>query len=195
MNHAHLGLVVPALVTAGCVAVPPGGGPARVAVGGEVQLYPAGVIGGLHARTIVGPGEFVTARLAANVTDRRDWGEQDDEEGAGWGGGLGYRQYFDPKIDGESNSGAGFLWGARLDVWDLEIDWIDQPGQPGETSGSTDVIVLQPTAEIGYGFDLSSGWRGEVVLGAGFEINVDEKGRDVGDGPILLIGVTLVPSF
>jgi hypothetical protein len=195
MNFAHLASFVPAVALVSCVAVPPGGGPARVALGGEVQLYPAGVIGGLHARTIVGPGEFVTARLAANVTDRRDWGERDDEEGGGWGGGLGYRQYFDHKIDGESNSGAGFLWGARFDVWDLEIDWIDQPGQPGETRGSTDVIVFQPTAEIGYGFDLSSGWRGEVVLGAGFEINVDEEGRDVGDGPILLIGVTLVPSF
>jgi hypothetical protein len=197
MSHsAQRALVLPlAALLPACVAVAPGDGPAPVAVGGEVQLYPAGVIGGVHARTIVGPGEFVTARVAANVTDRRDWGEQDDEEGAGWGGGLGYRQYFDPAVDGTSSSGAGFLWGARVDVWDLEIDWQDAPGTPGATSGSTDVLVLQPTVEIGYGFDLSSGWRGEFVLGAGFEINLDEKGRDVGEGPIGLVGVTLVPSF
>ncbi|QDU83822.1 hypothetical protein Pla163_09230 [Planctomycetes bacterium Pla163] len=197
MNASHRTVAALALlaVSTSCVAVAPGGGPARGALGAEVQMYPAGVIAGLHARTEVGAGEFITARIAANVTDRRDFGERDDEEGAGWGGGLGYRRYFDQTVTGREDSGSGWLWGARVDLWELEIDWIDGPGTPGETRGSTDVLVLQPTVEIGYGFDLSSGWRGEIVLAAGLEINLDEDGREVGEGPIGLIGFTLVPSF
>jgi len=183
------------LPLASCVAVEPGAGPARAALGAEVQVYPAGVIAGLHGRSEVGAGEFVTARVAANVTDRRDFGERDDEEGAGWGAGLGYRRYIDRTIDGTANSGSGWLWGARVDVWDLEIDWIDDPGGAGETRGTTDLVVLQPTLEVGYGFDLSSGWRGEVVLGLGAEINLEEDGREVGEGAIGLLGITLVPAL
>lgn len=180
---------------ASCVAVEPGAGPARAALGAEVQAYPAGVIAGLHGRSEVGAGEFVTARFAVNVTDRQDDGERDDEEGSGWGAGLGYRRYFDRAIDGTADSGAGWLWGARVDLWDLEIDWIDAPGGPGERRGSTDVVVLQPTVEVGYGFDLSSGWRAELVLGVGAEINVEQDGEDVGEGAIGLLGITLVPSL
>lgn len=191
----RLALATSLLPLASCVAVEPGGGPARAALGAEVQLYPAGVIAGLHGRSEVGAGEFVTARVAANVTDRRDFGERDDEEGSGWGAGVGYRRYLDATIDGSADSGAGWLWGARLDVWDLEIDWIDDPGGAGETRGTTDLVVLQPTLEVGYGFDLSSGWRGEVVLGLGAEINVEEDGREVGEGAIALLGITLVPSL
>lgn len=164
-------------------AVDPSG---PLGIGVEVQAYPAGVIPGLHLQLPVGldDGQFLTLRLAANITDRDDFGEQDDEEGSGFGGGVGWRSYLEP-------GRAGWLIGARVDLWSLDIDWTDDPGQPTEVSGTTELLVLQPTVEAGYGWNLG-GWRVELMAGLGFEINVDEDGRDVGQGPIGLVGVTLV---
>ena len=83
----------------------------------------------------------------------------------------------------------GAVSGTAQDVWDLEIDWED----PGPVTGSTDVIVVQPTAEVGYGFRLGEdGWRVELTFGLGAEINVDTDGDDVGEGAIALLGVTLL---
>ncbi len=156
------------------------------ALGIETQVYPAGVIPGLHAQWELSPNEALTARLAHNFTDRRDFGEHDDEEGGGFGAGLGYRRYL-------GHSREGWLWGARIDVWDLEIDWEDGGGTPAASSGSTDILVLQPSAELGYGLRLGdSKWRLEWTLGLGAEINIDSDGEDVGEGAILLLGATLV---
>ena len=52
----------------------------------------------------------------------------------------------------------------------VEIDWVDDPGGPLESRGTTDIVVLQPTVEGGYGskqrtvdlIPLSDG-AGEVV--------------------------------
>ncbi|QDU65013.1 hypothetical protein [Engelhardtia mirabilis] len=155
--------------------------------GVEMQVYPAGVIAGLHTQYLLDERRALTFRIAANVADRNDYGKQDDEQGGGWGVGAGYRSYFGPRRE-------GWLWGARADLWTLEIDWTDDPGLPGEQSGSTDVLVFQPTIEAGYGWDLGD-WRLELLAGFGFEINVVEHGRDVGEGPIGLLGVTLVSDF
>ena len=58
----------------------------------------------------------------ANVTDRGDWSEHDNEEGFGSGVGGGWRRY--------GNSGrVGFFWGGRVDLWSLEIDWEDDSGE------------------------------------------------------------------
>ncbi|MEZ5980130.1 MAG: hypothetical protein R3F34_18220 [Planctomycetota bacterium] len=182
-------VLLPLLVAplASCVASRPGGQP-LAAFGAEVQVYPAGVIAGVDVRTTVGAGEYLTARVAGNVTNRQDFGEHDDEEGGGYGAGLGYRRYFD-------RSGEGWLWGARVDLWDLEIDWKDGAGTPGEVSGTTDVLVFQPSLELGYGFAMSRGWRGELVAGLGVEMNFDQRGSDVGEGPIALLGLTIVPAW
>lgn len=156
------------------------------ALGVEVQAYPAGVIPGLHAEWRLSERSVLTARLAANVTDRRDWGEQDDEEGDGFGGGVGYRYFFGDDLD-------GWLVGARVDLWDLEIDWRDD--NPA-AEGTTDLIVLQPTVEAGYAWRLpDSRWRIDATVSLGAEINVDEDGRDVGEGAIVLGGLTATYGF
>jgi len=152
-------------------------------LGLEVQAYPAGVIPGVHARWALDRSSALTARVAANITDRGDFGEFEDESGEGFGAGVGYRRALEGSLASD-----GWLWGARVDLWSLEIDWED-PGR----SGTTDILVLQPTVEFGYGWALGSGGRLELVAGAGAEINVDTDGEDVGEGAIGLLGLTWIP--
>lgn len=154
-------------------------------LGAETQVYPAGVIPGVQARWETGTRSESYVRLAANLTDRRDFGEHDDERGGGGGLGVGWRRYVEA-------SRSGWLYGARLDVWRLEIDWRDAPGQPSETSGESRIWVAQPSLETGYGWRLSEALRLELALGVGAEVNVSTDGEDVGQGAILLLGVTLL---
>lgn len=171
-----------AAALAACASRPP-------APGFEVQAYPAGVIPGVHAQWELDESSALTARVAGNFTDRQDFGEHDDERGGGFGAGLGYRRYL-------GSSREGWLWGARVDLWRLGIDWVDDPGTALRRSGSTDITVLQPSFELGYGMRLGeSDWRVEWTLGLGAEINIDTDGEDVGEGAILLLGATLVRSF
>ncbi len=154
-------------------------------MGPELQLYPAGWIVGLRAEQPVGQQGALNARLAWNFTDRGDFGEHDEEEGDGPGGGVGYRHYFDADR-------TGWLLGARLDLWALDIDWEDDPG--GGTprrQGSTDVLVLQPTVEGGWAKRLGRQLVLDLTLALGAEINVDTDGEDVGEGAIALLGVAL----
>ncbi|QDV07324.1 hypothetical protein Poly30_28470 [Planctomycetes bacterium Poly30] len=172
-----------ALALSACASTSEPTGPLQTGV--EIQAYPAGIIPALHFRKTVSDRDVITARLGTNITDRRDWGEHDDESGSGFGGGLGWRRSLNhPSPLTES----GFHYGARLDLWNLNIDWKD-PGR----SGSTDILVLQPSAEFGYGWTHPSLGRFETTLGLGVEINVDTDGEDVGEGPILLFGLTWLP--
>ena len=55
------------------------------------------------------------------------------------------------------------------------------------------MLVLQPTLEGGYSWLLDQGrWSLDLSLGLGAEINLDEDGEDVGDGAIVLLGVSLL---
>ncbi|MEM6568246.1 MAG: hypothetical protein AAF957_07530 [Planctomycetota bacterium] len=157
--------------------------PAYRPYGVEVQVYPAGIIPGLHARYRLSDADTLTFRLAANLTDRQDFGEREDESGDGWGSGVGWRRALSGDLDE-----TGWYFGARVDVWDLSIDWRDRG-----RSGTTDIIVLQPTAEGGYGWTTERAGRFELGLGLGAEINVDTQGEDVGEGAILLLGLTWLP--
>ena len=152
-------------------------------LGAEVRGYPAGVIPALYGEVPLTDHGLLTFDLAANLTDRQDFGEHDEEDGSGFGGGVGYRYYFGQRLD-------RWFLGARVDLWSLSIDWQD----PG-TSGNTDVLVLQPTVEGGYGFRLGDRWRLNVFAAGGAEINVDTEGEDVGDGAIGILGVSCVYGF
>jgi hypothetical protein len=153
------------------------------AFGIELQAYPAGVIAGLHGEYALSERDVLTARLAWNETDRGDFGEHDDEQGGGPGGGIGWRRFL-----GAGRS--GWLFGARVDVWQLEIDWEDD--LPAAREGTTDVLVVQPSLEAGYRWRLGdSRWTFDLTGSLGVELNVDTDGEDVGEGPIGLIGATL----
>jgi hypothetical protein len=143
----------------------------------ELQAYPAGLIAVGHYRFALSDKSAFGLHVGANLTDRQDFGEHDNESGSGYGAGVSYRRAL-------SDDGNGWFVGGRLDVWLLEIDW--QDAREGLVArGETDVTVLQPSAQIGYrwpsGFDLS--------LGLGVEINLETDGEEVGEGAIGLLGV------
>lgn len=154
-------------------------GPAGV----TVQAYPAGVMVAGELEFPLEAHHSIFLRAGYNFTDRRDFGEHDNEEGGGPGATVGYRYTL-------RDSGDGWFFGARADVWFLDIDWKD-PGR----SGNSDVIVFQPTAEAGYRAVFKNGWAVSPFLGLGVEINVHTSGEDVGEGAILLGGVSLTKTF
>ena len=146
----------------------------------EAQAYPAGLQTTVTGLWDLGDTDVLTVRAGWNETDRRDWGEHDDETGGGPGIGAGWRRY-------ESPARTGWMYGAYLDVWDLDIDWDE-----GGTAGKTEVLVVQPTLQGGYRWDLGA-WHLDLTAGLGVEVNVDTDGEDVGEGAIALIGFTLTP--
>ena len=149
------------------------------AFGSEVQAYPAGVqVTGVAVREL-SERDSLSVRAGYNATDRNDWGEHDEEDGGGPGLGVGFHRVLRPELDG------GWLVGGRLDLWWLDVDWEEDSG----SSGSTDVVVLQPTLEGGYRWALEGGASVALTLGLGAEVNVDTDGEDVGEGAILLFGV------
>jgi len=153
--------------------------------GGEIQVYPAGVIGAGRASVALSQRERLLFYVGYNLTDRGDFGEHDDEEGGGPGFGLAWRRYFSG-VDRD-----GWYAGARADLWFLEIDWRDD--EPAR-SGRTDVLVLQPTAVGGRAWV----WDDLVLdlgLALGAEVNLDTDGEDVGEGAILLGGLGFEYAF
>lgn len=184
---AGLALSLVAACAASPTPEPAGGNSGRSpwSWGPEFQAYPAGGIFTVNAQRELSGSDAVIVRAGVNVTERQDFGEHDDESGSGVGLGVGYRRWIDPAADGT------WWWGGRVDLWQLGIDWEDDPspGFPGGRVGSTDVLVVQPTAEFGYSWRLGPGRRIEVGASLGAEINVDTDGEDVGEGAILLVGV------
>ena len=149
------------------------------AFGVKVQAYPAGLIVAVQGSFAVGHKDAVRAFAAYNATDRRDFGEHDNEEGGGPGFGLAWRHYL-------AAGHQGIHFGARTDLWFLEIDWEDDAGP---RAGTTDITVLQSAAQMGYTWTAAQDrlvLEGTVALGA--EINVRTQGEPVGEGAILLVG-------
>lgn len=148
--------------------------------GTEVELYPAGAVVAASAGSPVSERAVVFGRAGYNLTDRRDYGEHEDESGGGPGFGVGYRRWL-------GDGYRGWFWGARADLWFLEIDWEEAGGTP---SGTSDVVVFQPVGQGGYTWPLDGGFRLDLSASLGAEINVDTSGEDVGEGAILLVGLT-----
>jgi len=161
-------------------------------VAAELQAYPTGVIGSVTGGRRLSARDVLTMRAGYNLADRDDNGDSAhaEEEGGGPGLGVGYHHYF--AHPGED----GWFVGARLDLWWLEIDWEEKlfsgssgAPLPAGPTGTTDVFVVQPTFEGGYGWHLATGHRFELTAGLGAEINASTDGQDVGEGAILLLGV------
>jgi hypothetical protein len=141
-------------------------------VGAELRIYPAGLIPAVRAEAPVADG-ILLGQVGYNATDRRDWGEHEDESGGGLGMGAGWLRPVSK----------GWHLGVRLDSWWMQIDWED-PGR----RGSSDVWVLQPTAVVAWRRP-SERWTWELSAALGGEFNVSTDGEDVGEGWILLLGV------
>ena len=156
-------------------------------LGLNLRGYPAGLTFSVNTSLAISHSNVLSLYGGYNVTDRHDWGEHDNEEGGGPGFSIAWRHYLHP-------AGKGFHFGTRADLWFLNIDWQDD--QKRTAAGETDIKVLQPVAEIGYTWNLKEGrYALGTTLALGAEINVDTKGEDVGQGAILLLGVSVARNF
>lgn len=156
----------------------------------EVQAYPTGIIPGIRLEKGFADQHAVHLRLGYNWIRHRDLGVHDDERGDGFGFTVGYKYYFKEGFE-------GWFLGLRDDTWFNSLDWEDYDGGGNVTaSGTSDIIVVQPTAEGGYTFTLGDGsWTFTPNVGFGFEVNVKTDGAEVGQGAILLLGVKIGPRF
>lgn len=148
----------------------------------EWRAYPSGQIAGLGWQAElphVGPQVRGSVVLLANRARRGHAGRHDDERGDGWGVGLAVERFL-------AAPDAGWSLGARIDAFQLEIDYRD-PGVVGHSRAT----VLQPTLSAGYTQVLDNGWHLQYSAGFGAEINVRTRGAKVGDGAIGLLGLRL----
>lgn len=151
----------------------------------EIQAYPTGLIPGLTAELGFRERNAVHIRLGYNFFDHRDFGVHDDEDGGGPGFTLGYRRYF-------RDGGSGLWLGARADVWFNGVTWCDGCESSTVTTGTTELVVLQPTAEAGWLFAVADEkMRLGPSVGFGWEWNAVTKGEPTGEGAILLLGARL----
>jgi hypothetical protein len=150
------------------------------AFGIELQQYPTGFLLGARGEFGFKPHQSFDFRIGYNFVDHRDQGKHANEEGGGFGFTLGYRYYFKPQ-------NTHFFLGIRSDLWFNKIDWQDDPN----LSGTTEVVVLQPTIIGGYLFLIKEKWTITPTLAFGYEINIVENGDPVGQGPIFLWGLNV----
>ncbi|MFY0643955.1 MAG: hypothetical protein JXR19_05765 [Bacteroidia bacterium] len=155
--------------------------------GVEYNYYPAGHLIGLqteiavkrdsHKDAFQNPHHSVNFRLGVNLTDRKDFSKfNDHESGWGYGASVGYRYY----LSRNWRAGyAGLYFGARSDVWLMNINWEDASQMP--SSGKSSITVVQPTFEIGYKLPIM---QYDIILGIanGVELNVRTVGDEVGHG-------------
>ncbi len=155
----------------------------------EFQAYPTGLIPGIRIQKAINDKGMLHIRSGYNLVDHRDLGEHEDETGGGLGGTIGYDHFINENY-------LGWFFGPRVDLWFNTIDWKDNIGEVTEVTGTSDVIVMQPTLEAGYRFQLGSGDTYlSPTVALGMEINVKTEGEEVGQGVILLLGILLSQQF
>ena len=147
-------------------------------VGGEFQWYPKGFISALHLAYNFPIHHSFQARIGYNRSTWKDLGKHDNEDGGGPGFSLGYRYYFLVRPH-------GFFLGARADLWRLTIDW-----RQGSNTGRSKISALQPTAEMGYMFLINDLFFISPSIACGVQTNVQTDGQTVGDGFIILAGIS-----
>ncbi|MFT5168427.1 MAG: hypothetical protein ACI8P3_003670 [Saprospiraceae bacterium] len=157
-------------------------------IGLEYQQYPTGALPGLRVELSWAAHHSVALRVGYNIARHGNAGEHQLEEGGGFGGTLGYRYYLKPE-------NIGLFFGGRTDLWFNKIDWKDEIGTANELVGQTDIIVLQPTAVIGYLFFIQKKITIAPNLAVGYEINIAQRGANVGEGAIVLGGLTVGVRF
>lgn len=157
-------------------------------LGFEIQAYPSGQLIGVTFEKMRPEKHVFDFRAAYNRVRHGDAGVHDDETGGGFGGSIGYRRFF-------KNNFNGWHLGLRIDVWFNTIDWEDYPMGGSTLSGTTDIIVVQPTVKGGYTFLFKNYWILDFSLAFGREFNVQTRGEPTGEGFILLGGFTFGKRF
>ena len=154
----------------------------------EFQAYPTGLIPGIQIEKGFGAKDAVHLRLGYQHIRHGDWGVQEDERGNGYGFSLGYKHYLKEGF-------AGWFWGLRNDFWWNTLDWKNNIGELNEIGGTSEIIVIQPTAMAGYLFELGKTGFFTPTIAFGFEVNVETEGEEMGQGAILLLGFEIGKRF
>ena len=146
----------------------------------ELQVYPTGIIPGVRIEGVEGLNA-VHFRFGYNWIRHGDHRKHEDERGQGFGLTFGHKRYF-------KSYQKGWYAGLKNDFWFNEIDWKNNIGQVDETNGYSEIIVVQPTAEFGYIFQLTPSVVISPNIAFGYEVNIKTSGEQTGDGAIFLIG-------
>jgi hypothetical protein len=157
----------------------------REEAGVEFQWYPAGIMPLISYNYFINTHNAITSRIGINIANRHDWsGLNDFEKGNGFGGSIGYRHYFSPL-------NKGWIIGIKSDLWSMKINWkLKTPDEGFPLSGSSKILVLQPSLEAGYVWSLNSNkWHIGAIGGVGQEINIKTTGKEVGQGGMWIINL------
>ncbi|MEO0469344.1 MAG: hypothetical protein AAF206_06985 [Bacteroidota bacterium] len=161
---------------------------AQSSLGFEFQAYPTGLIPGIRYGLGIGEKDELSLRIGYQWIRHGSNGVHEDERGDGGGFTLGYRHYFQEGLQ-------GWFVGAKNDVWFNTLDWRDNIDQANELSGTSRIVVVQPTAEAGYLFALGESAFFSPSAAFGFEINASTNGAEVGQGAIFLLGFWIGKRF
>lgn len=149
----------------------------KIEIGTELQLYPVGFMPMITSTIYIKEDWALRFRIGGNFADRQDFSDYNDDEVAeGFGTSFGVVKFFEPW-----KKGRPFV-GLSLDTWNMWTDWKDGLQTANPTSGTTYNLVLQPWANAGYQYPLSSKWNATASVGLGREINVITRGENVGEG-------------
>ncbi len=151
-------------------------------LGLELQVYPTGLIPGLtYEQALAGRPWTFSLRLAGNFFDHKDFGVQLSERGKGIGLSPGWNVYLHPFFS------RSLFFGLRSDFWRNFVQWENITSNGVLVAGETRLLVVQPTALVGYRW-AGSGWKFALTAALGFEINVLTQGEPTGQGAIFLLG-------
>ncbi len=149
----------------------------KIEIGTELQLYPVGFMPMITSNIFIKEDWALRFRIGGNFANRQDFsGYNDDEVAKGFGGSVGVVKYFPSWWKGK------IFVGVTLDTWNMWTEWQDGTKTPNPTSGTTYNLVLQPWANVGYQYNISSKWNAGISAGFGREINVITRGEKVGEG-------------
>lgn len=151
-------------------------------VGVEIQKYSRGHIYSLHTAFNTKLHHSFQLKFGYNRVPSYKVGTY-AEFGEGWGGGIGYRYYFNPVAK-------RFFAGINADVWVMKIGRDYSPAG-GPAYFPSNNLTLQPHAEAGYTFLINELVYITPYLSAGFQTDFDEhsSSKEYGTGFIPAAGI------
>ncbi|GEM_PF-4744788 len=145
-----------------CLSVSMGHAQTKVSL--EFQAYPTGLISGVRISWPSDAQAQWHVRVGYNWIRHGSAGVHEDERGGGVGATLGYEYLL-----ARDQHGKGLFAGVRCDVWRNIIQWTDRINRADEVSGTTRLVVVQPTVSAGWLLPLGSSWFWVPSLSFGFE--------------------------
>ncbi len=141
------------------------------AAGFEIQQSIDGYQAAIRGEYGFGNHSAAFLRLTATEFWRDMYGIHDDENGVGYGVGLGYRYYF-------KHRKRGWYTELRADLWRNEVEWFETENQI-KTTGITKVVDFQPAILFGYAFHLSRNLRLATTFSIGDQIHIYTEGAEL----------------